>query len=327
MCKKITIVFTFLIVATTSYTQSFAPQVGFEGNLAIHKDSIVFVDWAKDIIINRGFQDIANPNLGYTSYGAIDNALNQANGNPNIISLGDNGEVIVQFNFPIVNGIGADFAVFENGFLQDDNSPLAFLELAFIEVSTDGIEYIRFPAVSENQTNTQIGSFEFMDARYIYNFAGKYINNYGTPFDLDELINLSQNTSIDLNNIQYIKIIDVIGSINTDDATYDSQNNIVNDPYPTAFPSGGFDLDAVGVIHNTQNTTHNFTIYPNPTSQNIFIQNREPIKKITVFSLNGKLLLTKQNTNSISISTLKSGIYILEIETNTSVYKDKIIKI
>jgi hypothetical protein len=32
-------------------------------------------------------------------------------------------------------------------------------------------------------------------------------------------------------------------------ASYDSQGHQINDPWPTNFPTGGFDLDAVGVIN------------------------------------------------------------------------------
>jgi hypothetical protein len=44
----------------------------------------------------------------------------------------------------------------------------------------------------------------------------------------------------------------VVGSINPEYATYDCQGNPVNDPWPTAFASGGMDLDAVGVIHDLE---------------------------------------------------------------------------
>ena len=46
-----------------------------------------------------------------------------------------------------------------------------------------------------------------------------------------------------------IKIIDVVGSINESFATYDINGKPINDPYPTAFATGGFDLDAIGVIN------------------------------------------------------------------------------
>ena len=57
-------------------------------------------------------------------------------------------------------------------------------------------------------------------------------------------------TNLDINNITHVKIIDVIGSINQSYASYDSQGNIINDPFPTPYETGGFDLDAIGVIHS-----------------------------------------------------------------------------
>ena len=44
-------------------------------------------------------------------------------------------------------------------------------------------------------------------------------------------------------------VVDVVGSIDPAYATYDSQGHAINDPWPTAFASSGFDFDAVGVLH------------------------------------------------------------------------------
>ncbi len=306
----------------------FAPQVGFEGSTAIHKNDISFVDWANDAEIIRGYKNSAIPVNGFVDFGIVENALQIADGNPNIISLGDGGEVVLTFNHPIVNGIGTDFAVFENGFLKEENSDLAFLELGFVEVSTDGEQYVRFPAVSNLPSDTQINSFGFIDARYIHNFAGKYINLYGTPFDLSELIPLVHNTTVNLNNINYIKIIDVVGTVNTEFATFDSLNHIVNDPYPTEFSSGGFDLDAVGIINNVTNSLNEITIFPNPVAEILQISvNGLDVKNIQIYTMDGKLVF-KSNTimPEINVSQLTSGLYLFFLETNNSALKKVFIK-
>jgi predicted metallopeptidase len=67
--------------------------------------------------------------------------------------------------------------------------------------------------------------------------------------NLEELKNTA---GLDVMHITYIRVIDVVGSINDAYARFDTANNKINDPFPTPFPSGGFDLDAVGVI-NMQN--------------------------------------------------------------------------
>ncbi|HIP49435.1 MAG TPA: T9SS type A sorting domain-containing protein [Lutibacter sp.] len=301
----------------------FAPQVGFEGTKAIHKADVSFIDWANNAEIIRGYKNIAIPENGFVDFGLVDNAIQKADGNPNIISLGDGGEIIVTFNHTIVNGIGADFAVFENGFLKEENSALAFLELAFVEVSSDGEQYVRFPAISNLPTTNQINSFGFIDAKNIYNFAGKYINHYGTPFDLSELTPLVNNTTVDLNNINYIKIIDVVGTINNEFARFDSQNNKVNDPYPSEFSSGGFDLDAVGVINNTTNTSDKIIIYPNPVSEFLKVKsNNLQVNAIQIYSMDGKLVFMSDiMQQEINVSKLISGLYLFFLETNDSVFK------
>ena len=241
----------------------FAPPVGQIGSTAISSDSSIFIGWATECTVTRGYQDISDVTLGITSVGDSSFALEKAGIN-GVISLGDGGSAILTFNRPITNGAGWDFAVFENSFND------LFLELAFVEVSSDGINYVRFPAISNTQDTIQVDGFGELDATKINNFAGKYRGNYGTPFDLEEL---RYSPQLNIDSITHIKIVDVVGCIQSQYATRDSQGKIVNDPWPTPFPSGGFDLDALGVIHQTPLSVNdlNFdqliSIYPNPTTK------------------------------------------------------------
>lgn len=223
-----------------------APAAGQPGSTAIEASSSLFVAWAtgyEDLI--RGPLDAANPGLGDASFGTGANALGPADATPGnpapVVSLGDGGRITLTFDRAIRNGPGYDFAVFENGFAD------AFLELAFVEVSSNGVDFFRFPSESLTPTDTQIGAFSPLDPTDLHNLAGKYRVGFGTPFDLDDLVAISP--LLDVDNVQYVRIIDVIGTIDDALATFDSLGNKVNDPYPTAFASGGFDLDAVGVIN------------------------------------------------------------------------------
>ena len=320
----------FLLFVLFLQAQSFPPQVGISGTTAIYKDDTRFMDWANAVSVTRGYLDIAFPDNGFADYGAENNAIGQPNNN--VVSLGDGGTAILTFNHPITNGQGADFAIFENGFLQEDGSEMAFLEFAFVEVSTDGVEYVRFPAISEIPSNTQIESFGFINARNVHNLAGKYIANYGTPFDLSDLNNLIQGTTVNLNNINYIKLIDVVGTVNPSFATYDNQNNIVNDPYPTAFSSGGFDLDAVGVIHNTTTTNINdeyltrISIYPNPVKDLVKVLGKQKVLIMELFSLNGKRLQVVRNSTVLNTDNLEKGVYFLRVKTESKTSTFKLVK-
>jgi hypothetical protein len=150
-----------------------------------------------------------------------------------IVSLGRGGSLVLTFSTPIRDGPGPDFAVYENSFSD------YFLELAFVEVSSDGVLWQRFPAIS--LTQNPVGAFGLVDATLLYQLAGKYRAGYGTPFDL---ANLEPIAGIDYQAITHVRIVDVIG----DGRTYDSLGHPIYDPYPTT-GSAGFDLDAVAVLN------------------------------------------------------------------------------
>lgn len=331
MIKNHLISFLILISGIISgNAQSYPPAAGFLGSDAIHKDSSVFIDWASEIVeVSRSYMDIAFPETGFVSYGEESYALGIADG-IGVVSLGDNGSAVLSFNYPIMNGEGPDFAIFENAFFLNDTSENAFLEFAFVEVSSNGDEYIRFPAYSEIQTETQIGSFTHLNARYVHNLAGKCTALYGTPFDLDDLSDISGGTSVDLNEIRYVKIVDVIGTIDESYASYDSKGNIINDPYPTPFVSGGFDLDAIGVINNTQNTLefkNNIKIIPNPASDFINIHKSGNTEfTIQIFDSSGVLVSETRNQTKIYIKNLRVGLYIVKSIGIKRTYTSKFFK-
>lgn len=309
-----------------SLQAQFAPAAGLPGSTAIDKDSSVFVDWASGCSIQRGYMDIAQPDSGYASIGDSHSAIGKAGLN-GVVSLGDAGVATLTFQSPIFNGAGFDFAVFENGFYTQ--SPLAFLEFAFVEVSSDGNNFFRFSPTSHIQDTTQMAMIG-VDCSLVNNLAGKYVFGYGTPFDLEEL---KSEIGLDVNSITHVRVIDVVGTIAEQFATHDQSGNKINDPYPTLFASSGFDLDAVGVIHSTginsveefQVSGFSFQVYPNPCLQNsecnlkvdesfigssieIFDAMGNLLSKNKIATVNGKL----QTTN------LATGIYFLRTMLSSS---------
>ncbi|MBL7931502.1 MAG: cysteine-rich CWC family protein [Bacteroidia bacterium] len=298
------------------FAQTYAPGVGQAGTTAMHKDSSSFVNWASGCTANHGYQDISNQSLGYTSVGDGSMATGKAQTNA-VVSLGDGGSATCTFEKPIINGPGFDFAVFENSF--DDT----FLELAFVEVSSDGHNFFRFPSHSLTDTVVQTSSFGSTDPTKINNLAGKYRGGYGTPFDLQDLSGVS---GLDLNNITHVKIIDVVGSINRAYASFDSYGRKINDPWPTAFPQGGFDLDAVGVIHeSTVSGIHEeknapyVSFWPNPASKGstIVIKSFDEITKAELYDTLGRAVLCI-NSNEIDTDELAAGTYLLKLSIKSS---------
>lgn len=311
---------TFFGTIATSFAQ-FAGPAGTPGSTAIHRDSSVFVAWATSAQLELGLVDIANNFSGTASSGDVNSPLGYPDGS--CISLGDSGVAILTFAQPIQDGLGPDFAVFENAFSD------AFLELAFVEVSSDGINFTRFPAVSNTQIETQIGPFDAQgDATLLYNLAGKYRANYGTPFDLNEL---SGTAGLDINAITHVKVIDVVGMISGNHVQYDSNGNPVNDPYATAFPSGGFDLDAIGVIHQqpvgiNEYAEEMIAVYPNPVTSNgiLHISAQNDVEAVRLISVRGEEVATSSSP-SISTENIPSGIYIVQIHASSGQHTAKIV--
>ena len=166
------------------------------------------------------------------------------------------GEITLAFDSkPIKNGIGWDFAVFENAFSFPE-PPFFFAELAYVEVSSNGLDFARFPSISlnvepvegsgneENELVTDFGrNFATLNITNVHNLAGIHPTGVGTRFDLADLFDEPEVTDglIDLGDIHFVRLVDVPG----DGSFFDSQGHPILDAWVTT-GSGGLDLDAVG---------------------------------------------------------------------------------
>lgn len=245
------------LVAARAAAGPYAPAAGSPGSTAVAYDDPRLIAWGSSVgQIVRGPYDISDPESPLVSFGNPDpaalgspDAFNSSTGEPltdpnKVLSLGDGGSITVLFTNPIYNGPSWDLAVFENAFND------TFLELAFVEVF-DGDTWARFPTSSLTQNAIQIdqtsATTNGIDPTDIDGFAGKYRASFGTPFDLSTL---AGTPGLDLNHIIAVRLVDVVGSIDPAFARRDSSNRIINDPWPTPFNTGGFDLDAIGAFYS-----------------------------------------------------------------------------
>ncbi len=295
-----------------AYSQQgpYSPPAGQPGSNAIQHNSYLIAGWASGCDIERGYQDVSDTALGLTTVGNTSSGIGPVEGA--VVSLGDGGIATLTFDAPIQNTLGADIAVFENSFSD------SFLELAHVEISSDGINFYRFPSISLTNTDQQIAPFASLDATLLYNLAGKFRANFGTPFDFQELDSIS---GLDINAVTHVRVIDVIGSIDSVFASYDSEGNIINDPWPTNFESSGFDLDGVAIIGNVtglaENGVSGFQIYPNPAQDYLMID--EDFEEIRIHNLAGALVhKLNRPGRQIQIGDLESGIYIIELMGDNS---------
>lgn len=322
MRKKL---FFLLLSSSVISAQSYAPAAGKEGSTAIARSSEDIIAWATGIKVVRGPQNITNPTGLYASSGDDTNGLRGGTSGNSVVCLGDGGTAVLTFDAPVANIEGYDFAVFENGFSD------TYLELAFVEISSDGVNFFRFPCHSQTQTITPVGGFGAVDCTFINNFAGKYRTGFGTPFDISEV---PDNLLLDKNNITHVKIVDAIGTIDPAYASYDSQGNMVNEQYPTPYATGGFDLSGVAVLKvkttlgNPNFNANAIALYPNPASGVVFM-NTNKESSLLIYDVLGQLVKTfpKSFYTNIDISDLKPGTYVFSILIeNTKTIKVMIIK-
>ena len=313
-----------LVLLAFKLDAQFHPPAGEPGTSAMHADSSSFIAWANTCTVQRGLFQWGVDSSGFVDTGLDEYGVGKALSNPTV-SLGDGGQATLSFPYPITNEEGWDFAVFENSF---DGM---FLELAFVEVSSDGENFVRFPATSLADSNWTVGPFDFIDAHLINNLAGKYSVGYGTPFDLQEL---ADSSAIDINSITHVRVVDVIGTAQSDICSRDQFGNPILDPFPTPFPGCGFDLDAVGVIHHLgpnsveRPNVEVAKIYPQPATSNLNIALKGLFyaeAQVEIFSISGQIVSKAQFQQSqgnrviLDVSSLTSGIYIVKIKTGHQV--------
>lgn len=207
--------------------------VGTDGCQAINQNDSRIIAWAIGVEVNRGFWDHGDSRVvtygeSYMALGKPDSTTMKA------ISLGEGGTALITFDRPIVNGEGKDFVVFENAF-----GP-TFLELAFVEVSSDGINFFRFPNQTTSFHNPD-SITEGRGAERYNNLAGKYELGWGVGFDISDI---EDNTLLDKNNIRFVRLVDVINGVSTD-----SEGHIIYDGVSWATYSQGFDLTGIGIIN------------------------------------------------------------------------------
>jgi hypothetical protein len=74
---------------------------------------------------------------------------------------------------------------------------------------------------------------------------------------------------------------------------------------------------------------NNIIVYPNPFSDMLYVNNLDNIYKFEIYSVTGGLVYTQEvhsNSESINISDISSGIYIIRFYGLNTVFSVKVIK-
>ena len=108
-------------------------------------------------------------------------------------------------------------------------------------------------------------------------------------------------------------------------------NQLVNEimyPQPESFPDIGFSISTITGIED-EPAISNVDIYPNPTTGDLYIKLSSHEKSlVTVYNLLGDVVSEsslKSTTNTIDLSQLDRGMYIVQVLQGTKVYTKKVV--
>ena len=207
-------------------------------------------------------------------------------GSVDVCLLGNSGSIDLGFEDEkrIFDGPGADFTILENAFQildpdTGDPTGLFSAELMFVEVSTDGEIFARFPTLTTNTQPIHASEYDGLDPSQYSGFAGvnpTYANvdlndinpfdsavSGGDAFDLSDIADnaLVLSGNVDLSDIRWVRLVDIIG----DGSVLDSKGNPIYDAYQyendpddpeddDPIPINGADIDALAVINGLDGT-------------------------------------------------------------------------
>lgn len=176
-------------------------------------------------------------------------------GSLDVATLGVGGSITVGFDVTIADGPGVDLTVFENGF---EAGAGVFAEVAWVEASTDGIHFARFPSryagpaaglpgVAPYGTYSGLPGGSPVLANVLTNSISPFdpVVSGGDALDLADLADdpLVTGGLVDLAAIHFVRLVDIPHASGTD-----SDGHVIWD---NSGPGGSADYDAVAVIQHT----------------------------------------------------------------------------
>ena len=102
----------------------------------------------------------------------------------------------------------------------------------------------------------------------------------------------------------------------------DARQNLI-DTYGWIITDDGLDCATAGVDDQNQ---LDISIYPNPTSDIVYIGGNYTQLKVVVYDILGKQVMNKPITNHIDISQLDKGVYILQLSDGVKLTTQRILK-
>ncbi|GAB4321890.1 MAG: hypothetical protein Kow0059_16760 [Candidatus Sumerlaeia bacterium] len=215
-------------------------------------DRIVSITWGNP-------RDEAFGSMGVV-FGSPRGSTPGISGSLDVLNIGVGGEIVLAFtNNVLFDGPGPDLTIFENPFYRVDQGGApqfdkVFCEPAFVSVSDTGTTWVTFHTDYSGPYPLPAGQYPdpdwfsgFAGIRPVFSNPSNGIDpldpavSGGDAFDLADLSAEAAALGVDLDNIRFVRIRDVIVNSGTDDD---------GDTIPAApAAANGFDLDAVAALN------------------------------------------------------------------------------
>lgn len=204
-----------------------------------------------------------------------------------------------------------------------DNEPLNSGDTIFIDVPSDNV-YRDFPLTI---VNTSSSNMELMARRTLISLLQGARNKFCLWICYDEAIDISVDDLLNAGDTLSPET-DEYGHFHTSynaegkkgvsiiQFTFYDKNNMLGTQTSVYFQ---FDSESVGIKDNNISNTHHLSVYPNPTTGKLIINNEGlTIENIEIYDVVGRLLQSKivnlQSEIVLDISHLANGIYYLKID-------------
>lgn len=186
---------------------------------------------------------------------------------------------------------GQDLTEFFNDWIYNQGYPSYN-----IEWNQPNASQIRI-SISQTQSHPSVSYFE----------APVPIRVLGTSGEVLDLV--LNNTT---NNEMFLRAV----TFPVDTILFDPESDLISRNNTVSLSVNAFELD------------NQFTIYPNPTSQEITITKPESltVHKINVYNTLGQLLITTPWSSTVDLSTLSNGLFFVQLETNQGVINKSVLK-
>jgi len=228
--------------------------------------------------------------------------------------------------------IGGTLVISEN----DSLTSLSGLE------NLDSIEYKLIVSKNNSLTNiANLTNITFINANIdIYENAS--LLTLGGLFNLDTINSIAISDNPLLSSIESIEnayignSVSIFNNPNLDVCNIKSICDFLEtDPENIIIQNNAPDCNSINEVKElcfvnipNENSGLSLQYYPNPTNKEINISGINPVNfdKIIILNTFQQIVLIDSNTNRIDISNLEQGIYIIEILSKGTIYRNKIVK-